>query len=76
MDDHDVVRIMLRSFIVLDSNLVNLIRESTKYTKMTLEEILGKFVSGRMMAKEARYINDVANESLPTTTNHNPSRSK
>jgi hypothetical protein len=43
---------MLRSFIVIDPNLVNLIHENPRYTKMSPEEILGKFVSGRMMAKE------------------------
>jgi hypothetical protein len=32
---------------------------------MTPEEILGKFVSGRMMVKEARYVDDIANEPLP-----------
>jgi hypothetical protein len=32
---------------------------------MTPEEILGKFVSGRMMVKEARYVDDAANEPLP-----------
>jgi hypothetical protein len=32
---------------------------------MLLEEILGKFVSGRMMANEATYIDDIANEPLP-----------
>jgi hypothetical protein len=51
--DHDVVRLMLRSFTVIDPHLVNLIRENPRYTKMTPEEILGKFVSGRMMVKEA-----------------------
>jgi hypothetical protein len=40
--DHDV----LRSFTVLDPHLVNSIRENPKYTKMTPEEILGKFVTG------------------------------
>jgi hypothetical protein len=44
--DHDVVRLMLRSFTVLDPHLVNSIRENPRYTKMTPEEILGKFVSG------------------------------
>jgi hypothetical protein len=63
--DHDVVRLMLRSFTVLDPNLVNLIREGRRYMKMTPEEILGKFVSVRMMTKEARYIDDVTNRSLP-----------
>jgi hypothetical protein len=63
--DHDVVRLMLRSFTVIDPHLVNLIRENPRYTKMTPEEILGKFVSGRMMVKEARYVDDALNDPLP-----------
>jgi hypothetical protein len=39
--DHDVVQLMLRSFIVIDPHLVNLIHENPRYTKMTPEEILG-----------------------------------
>jgi hypothetical protein len=54
--DHDVARLMLRSFTVTDPHLVNLIRETLRYTKMSSEEILGKFVSGRMMVKGARYV--------------------
>jgi hypothetical protein len=56
---------MLRSFTVIDPHLVNLIRENPRYTKMTPEEILGKFVSGRMMVKEARYVDDALNGPLP-----------
>jgi hypothetical protein len=56
---------MLRSFIVIDPHLVNLIHENPRYTKMTPEEILGKFVSGRMMVKEARYTDDALNSPLP-----------
>jgi hypothetical protein len=63
--DHDVVRLMLRSFTVIDPHLVNLIRENPRYTKMTPEEILGKFVSGRMMVKEGRYVDDALNGPLP-----------
>jgi hypothetical protein len=63
--DHDVVRLMLRSFIVIDPHLVNLIRENPRYTKMTPEEILGKFVSGCMMVKEAQYVDDALNGPLP-----------
>jgi hypothetical protein len=63
--NHDVVRLMLRSFTVIDPHLVNLIRENPRYTKMMPEEILGKFVSGRMMVKEARYIDDALNGPLP-----------
>jgi hypothetical protein len=63
--DHDVVRLMLRSFTIIDPNLVNLIRENPRYTKMTPEEILGKFVSGRMMVKEAQYVDDALNGPMP-----------
>jgi hypothetical protein len=63
--DHDVVRLMLRSFTVIDLHLVNLIGENLRYTKITPEEILGKFVSGRMMVKVARYVDDALNGLLP-----------
>jgi hypothetical protein len=63
--DHDVVRLMLSSFMVIDPHLVNLICENPRYTKMTPEEILGKFVSERMMVKEARYVDDALNGPLP-----------
>jgi hypothetical protein len=56
---------MLRSFTVVDPHLVNLIRENPRYTKMTPEEILGKIVSGHMMVKEARYMDDALNGPLP-----------
>jgi hypothetical protein len=56
---------MLRSFTVIDPHLVNLVRENPKYTKMTPEEILKKIVSGCMMVKKARYVDDIANGLLP-----------
>jgi hypothetical protein len=59
--DHDVVRLMLRSFTILDPHLVNSIHENPRYIKMTPEEILGKFISGRMMIKEARYVDEALN---------------
>jgi hypothetical protein len=46
---------MLRSFTIIGPHLVNLISENPRYTKMTSEEILRKFVRGHMMVKEARY---------------------
>jgi hypothetical protein len=64
LTDHDVIRLMLRPFTVIDPHLVNLIRENPRYTKMTPKEILGKFVSGRMMVKEVRYVDDIANGPL------------
>jgi hypothetical protein len=63
--DHDIVRLMLRSFTIIDPHLVNLIRENPRYTKMTPEEIVRKFVSRRMMVKEATYVDDALNGPLP-----------
>jgi hypothetical protein len=59
------VRLMLRSFTVIDPNLVNLVHENPKYTKMSPEEIPGKLVSRRMMAKEVRYVDNITNGPLP-----------
>jgi hypothetical protein len=61
---------MLRSFTVIDPHLINLIHENLRYTKMTREEILRKFVSGRMMVKEARYMDDALNGPLPIYEPH------
>jgi hypothetical protein len=63
--DHDIVRLMLRLVTVIDPHLVNLIRENPRYTKMMPEEILEKFVSGCMMVKEARYVDDALKGPLP-----------
>jgi hypothetical protein len=65
--DHEVVRLMLRSFIALDATLVSLICENPRYTKMMPKEVLGKFVSHQMMIKDAKYIEDVANRSTTST---------
>jgi hypothetical protein len=62
---HYVVRLMLRSFTVIDPHVINLNRENPMYTKMTPEEIIEKFVSRRMMVKEARYVDDALNGPLP-----------
>jgi hypothetical protein len=70
--DHDVVQLMLRSFTILYPNLMNLIRENPRYKRMMPEEILEKFLSGHMMAKEARYIDDIANGHLPHYTKLHP----
>jgi hypothetical protein len=55
---------MIMSFTIIDPHLINLIRENPRYTKMTPKEILGKLVRGRMMVKEARYVDDIANGPL------------
>jgi hypothetical protein len=56
---------MLRLFTILDANLVSLIYENLRYTKMSLQEMFGKFVSHQMMVNDAKYIDDAANRSTP-----------
>jgi hypothetical protein len=56
---------MLRSFTIIYPHLVNLIRQKPRYTKMTPQEILEKFVRGNMMVKEARYVDNITNGPLP-----------
>jgi hypothetical protein len=64
------MRLMLRSFTVIDPHLINFIRENPRFTKMSAKEILGKFVSRRMVVKEARYVDDIANGPLPLYEPH------
>jgi hypothetical protein len=63
--DHHVVRLMLRSFTVIDPHLVNLIRENPRYTKMTPEEILGKFVSGALDGEGSKVCGRRSKRTLP-----------
>ena len=56
---------MLRSFSVFYANLVSLVHENPRYTKMSPEEVLGTIVNHQMMVKDVKYINDIANGSLP-----------
>jgi hypothetical protein len=65
--DHEVVRLMLRSFTILDPTLVSLIRENPRYTKMMPEEVVHKFISHQMMIKDTKYMDVVANGSTPST---------
>jgi hypothetical protein len=53
--------------LVFDANLVFLVCENPRYTKMSPKEALGKFVSHQMMVKDSKYIDDVTNGSLLST---------
>ena len=44
-DDHEMVKVILRSLIFLNPTQVQLIRGNPRYTKMTPEEVIGNFVS-------------------------------
>jgi hypothetical protein len=58
-DDHEVVKVILRSLIFLNPTQVQLIRVKPRYTLMTPEEVIGNFVSFEFMIKGSRKINEL-----------------
>jgi hypothetical protein len=58
-DDHEVVKVILRSLIFLNPTQVQLIRGNPRYTLMTPEEVIGNFVSFEFMIKGSRKINEL-----------------
>jgi hypothetical protein len=58
-DDHEMVKVILRSLIFLNPTQVQLIRGNPRYTLMTLEEVIGNFVSFEFMIKGSRKINEL-----------------
>jgi hypothetical protein len=58
-DDHEVVKVILRSLIFLNPTQVQLIRGNSRYTLMTSEEVIGNFVSFEFMIKGSRKINEL-----------------
>jgi hypothetical protein len=58
-DDHEMVKVILRSLIFLNPTQVQLIRGNPRYTLMTPEEVIGNFVSFEFMIKGSRKINEL-----------------
>jgi hypothetical protein len=58
-DDHEVVKVILRSLIFLNPTQVQLIHGNPRYTLMIPEEVIGNFVSFEFMIKGSRKINEL-----------------
>jgi hypothetical protein len=58
--DHEVVKRMIRTFLVRNITLCTLIRESLNYKKMTPEEVLGKIINHEMTESEAKYVKSLS----------------
>jgi hypothetical protein len=50
-DDHEMVKVILRSLVFLNPTQVQLIRGDPRYKLMSPEEVIGKFVSFELMIK-------------------------
>jgi hypothetical protein len=55
-DDHEMVKVILRSLVFYNPTQVQLIRGDPRYKQMSLEEVIGKFVSFELMIKDSKHI--------------------
>jgi hypothetical protein len=55
-DDHEMVKVILRSLVFCNPTQVQLIRGDLRYKQMSPEEAIGKFVSFELMIKDSKHI--------------------
>jgi hypothetical protein len=64
-DDHEMVKVILRSLVFLNPTQVQLIRGNPRYTLMSPEEVIGNFVSFELMIKGSKKIIELDGPSMP-----------
>jgi hypothetical protein len=64
-DDHEMVKVILRSLVFLNPTQVQLIRGDPRYKLMSPEEVIGKFVSFELMIKGSKQIIKRGSTSTP-----------
>jgi hypothetical protein len=72
-DDHEMVKVILRSLVFRNPTQVQLIHGDPRYKLMFPEEVIGKFVSFELMIKGSKQIVEQGGTSTPRC---NPSRLK
>jgi hypothetical protein len=55
-DDHEMVKVIIRSLVFHNPTQVQLIRGDPRYKQMSPEEVFGKFVSFELMIKDSKHI--------------------
>jgi hypothetical protein len=55
-DDHEMVKVILRSLVFRNPTQVQLIRGDPRYKQMSPEEVIDKFVSFELMIKDSKHI--------------------
>jgi hypothetical protein len=64
-DDHEMVKVILRSLVFLNPTQVQLIRRNPRYTLMSPKEVIGNFVSFELMIKGSKKIIELDGPSTP-----------
>jgi hypothetical protein len=54
-DDHEMVKVILRSLVFRNPTQVQVIRGDPRYKQMSPEEVIGKFVSFELMIKDSKH---------------------
>jgi hypothetical protein len=55
-DDHEMVKVILRSLVFRNPTQVQLIRGDPRYKQMSPKEMIGKFVSFELIIKDSKHI--------------------
>jgi hypothetical protein len=74
-DDHEMVKVILRSLVFCNPTQVQLIRGDPRYKLMSPEEVIGKFVSFELLSK-APNTSSTWSKAPPPHPRCNPSHSK
>jgi hypothetical protein len=64
-DDHEMVKVILRSLVFRNPTQVQLIRGDPRYNLMSPEDVIGKFVSFELMIKGSKQIAEQVATSTP-----------
>jgi hypothetical protein len=64
-DDHEMVKVILRSLVFRNPTQIQLIRGDPRYKLMSLEEVIVKFVSFELMIKGSKQIVEQGGTSMP-----------
>jgi hypothetical protein len=64
-DDHEMVKVILRSLLFRNPTQVQLIRGDPRYKLMSPEEVIGKFVTFELMIKGSKQIIEQGGTSTP-----------
>jgi hypothetical protein len=65
-DDHEMVKVILRSLVFRNPTQVQLICGDPRYKLMSPEEVIGKFVSFELMIKGSKHIVDLEQDGTST----------
>jgi hypothetical protein len=65
-DDHEMVKVILRSLVFCNPTQVQLICRDPRYKLMSLEEVIGKFVSFELMINDSKHIVNLEQGTTPT----------